>query len=1109
MNILLISECSGNAVKETRRILDQFSERRGVRTWQTAITQAGLDTLRRLLRKTARKNTAIACYWIRGIDRSELLWIVGAADRFNAQGAVPTNTTARNILRTKDENDWHTLRIIHLLTALAALWHDLGKACAQFQQILRQVGRTEGNLLRHEWISLRIFQAFVGQDDDQAWLNRLSRQDIAATDCLKSLQADGGGAVSSEPFRSLPDLAQAVGWLIVTHHRLPVRPREGESAFRADMLEKIPSSIAAGWNEERFGTSSSKELETYWQFKHGLPVDLPAWQERAAKYARQLLAFQPDQLAQALKNPYVMHLARLALTLADHEFSSLDLSRERQVKPAANQLFANTAHGQLNQYLDEHLLGVEKLCGEIVHALPKLAEELPRLSRHKGLRQRAILERFRWQNKAVEEAEGIRGRSTAQGGFIVNMASTGCGKTLGNARICYALADPGQGMRCAFALGLRTLTLQTGREYRERLGLSDDEVAILVGGAAYRELSEHYAQESAGAESAQSLLPEDGHVVFAGNADAHPVLRRVLKDAGARSLLAAPLLACTIDHLVPATEGIRGGRQIVPMLRLLSGDLVLDELDDYDIDDLPAVARLVYWAGMLGARVLISSATLPPALVQGMFEAYREGRRVFQRNRGLRPGEELDICCLWVDEFDAVAHDCADVAAFAQAHADFAGKRASLVSKAPALRRAALLPVDIKSKVPVPGTITSKERAEIRAAYARIILDGCLCLHQRHAAADPVSGTRVSFGLVRMANIGPLRDVAQVLYGLALPAHIRPLRIHLCVYHSQFPLLMRSAIEQRLDKVLNRKQPEAVFELPEIRHLLDAEPQMEHLFMVLGSPVTEVGRDHDYDWAVVEPSSMRSLIQLAGRIRRHRPEPCDAINILILSRNIRSLEKPGEPAFVQPGFEASSGKYKLYRHDLEHLLRPEQYEIITACPRILAAEELRPSENLADLEHARLSRLMQGEPVRKLSARELRAGDKAVPPLGAYSWWRQPESMLCGILQKEQPFREHRPEVDFVLLPDEDQEEWILHELPKERGQDPVAKESLLTRSRLDCSGAIRPWGRVEYMEALAELAEQLDMDMQDCARKFGTITLPKNDNGWSFDPVLGFGVEK
>ena len=33
MNVLLISQCNKNALKETRRILDQFAERRGDRTW--------------------------------------------------------------------------------------------------------------------------------------------------------------------------------------------------------------------------------------------------------------------------------------------------------------------------------------------------------------------------------------------------------------------------------------------------------------------------------------------------------------------------------------------------------------------------------------------------------------------------------------------------------------------------------------------------------------------------------------------------------------------------------------------------------------------------------------------------------------------------------------------------------------------------------------------------------------------------------------------------------------------------------------------------------------------------------------------------------------------
>lgn len=121
MNILLISQCSKKALTETRRILDQFAERRGERTWQTPITQAGLDTLRRLLRKSARRNTAVACHWIRGKDHSELLWIVGDASQFNADGATPTNRTTRKLTRHARENHWHTLEVISQLACLAAL----------------------------------------------------------------------------------------------------------------------------------------------------------------------------------------------------------------------------------------------------------------------------------------------------------------------------------------------------------------------------------------------------------------------------------------------------------------------------------------------------------------------------------------------------------------------------------------------------------------------------------------------------------------------------------------------------------------------------------------------------------------------------------------------------------------------------------------------------------------------------------------------------------------------------------------------------------------------------------------------------------------------------
>ena len=220
MNIMLVSQCRKGALAETRRILDQFAERRGDQVWQTAITQAGLETLRRLLRKSARKNTAVACHWIRGLNHSELLWIVGDRSSFNEQGAVPTGSTKMDMLKAGSENNWHNLCLIRLLAGLAALWHDMGKACAAFQKLLsRRPAPNERfqQKYRHEWVSLRLFQAFVGADDDATWLKRLADLE---KDCdlgwLKRLRKDGldAQATASPPLRDLASrpLAVAVAW---------------------------------------------------------------------------------------------------------------------------------------------------------------------------------------------------------------------------------------------------------------------------------------------------------------------------------------------------------------------------------------------------------------------------------------------------------------------------------------------------------------------------------------------------------------------------------------------------------------------------------------------------------------------------------------------------------------------------------------------------------------------------------------------------------------------------------------------------------------------------------------------------------------------------------
>lgn len=1160
MNVLFVSQCSKRALTETRRILDQFAERRGDRTWQTPITQAGLDTARKLLRQSARKNTAVACHWIRGRDHSELLWVVGDARQFNDQGAVPTNTTASNVLRTGDENAWHHLPLMTALAALSALLHDQGKATQAFQERLRNPGLRERNHYRHEWVSVRLFQAFVGQDGDTGWLQRLAACADADTDAqaLEALWLDHAGgrllrdglddqAAQHPPFAELPPLAQAVAWLVFTHHRLPclpVKQPEGScdedvdasrTAYRrfgahpgsvnAADLEAVLARVNADWNEPRESGVASATIASHWHFPHGLPVATTAWRKQAARYARKLQELAPSPVkAQALHDPFAMHISRLCLMLADHHYSSIT-DRERR-KPYLNDgypLGANTVKNNsflrlpnkrqspiFNQTLDEHLLGVQAHATLVARSLPSLARSLPALKNHKPLKKRSADARFAWQDKAADLAASVRPQAAAQGAFIVNMASTGCGKTLGNARIMNALADPATGLRCAFAIGLRTLTLQTGRSFQDDLGLNEEQLAIQVGGAASRALFDYWEQqaEASGSASSQDLTDEAGSVLYEGN-DQHPLLQRLTDDGQVRRLIAAPLLVCTVDHLTPATESLRGGRQIAPMLRLMSGDLVLDEPDDFDMADLPALTRLVHWAGLLGSRVLLSSATLPPALVEGLFLAYRAGRAVYQKHRSERPGEPVNICCLWVDEFHQTAQDCTEGTDFRDAHSAYVQKRLSRLQQAEVRRWACI--------APLPTNWPGMSKDQRRTDFTRLVLEQAWQLHQQphNHTTDPASGKRISLGLIRMANIAPLFDVARAIYQLGAPAP--GVRVHLCVYHAQYPLLLRSAMERQLDALLNRRGAQGgldpALQRPALRALIDAHPEPHQLFIVLGSPVTEVGRDHDYDWAVVEPSSMRSLIQLAGRVRRHRPGAMAGVNMAVLGSNVRRYEHPDQAAFCKPGFETNHPPFQLKSHDLHELLAREMHGAdrwaVDAQARIaLAPGKLFPSRYLVDLEHARMHDAMLLRP----------EGSNPTPPIRAASLhWAHPDHLwLTGLLPQYQRFRhDTQPYEDVVWLPDEDEETLQLHRVADgERRGDKLyipAQDSLChpVPERQLSSPSVSPWLRLSLMDELTTLAQAQGLSLQQCAQRYAAARLPHSDNGWWYHEALGFAVKK
>lgn len=1111
MNILLVSQCSKKALKETRRVIDQFAERTGDRTWQTAITEQGLTTLRRLLKKTARRNTSVACHWIRSGNRTDLKWIVGNPRRFNSEGCVPTNVTGRDILRSKDENVWHTAEDMRLLACIAALFHDVGKANQAFQDKINPCKKTDSyEPYRHEWVSLRIFEAFVLQSiegvapaqRDHAWLTALTQTDQTSDEAVQgALIKDKITQHYSAPFQDLPPAAQAVAWLIVSHHKL-LEPTEQNADFM-QYPESILGFLESPWNSPQSAKNwTAKEIEAVWSFPKGTPFRSQVWRDRLARVANQALKRARFTEREWLCAPFTLHLARLSLMLADHYYSGQNRVGIKSPwhdatwgKTQKNTLFANTWRergspdkGKYNQTLDDHLIGVYHHSHQTVRRLPSLKESLPVITRHPQLKKRTANGRFAWQNKAYELAVSVRDSARQQGFFGVNMASTGMGKTFANARIMYGLADERQGCRFSVALGLRTLTLQTGDAFKALLRLDDEDLAVLIGSKAVKALHDDYQHQHVasmsddkaqvlGSESANEFTDQDSYVSYEG-ALGDGVLSKWLENSPkVNKLVSAPVLVSTIDHLMPATEGSRGGKQIAPMLRLLTSDLVLDEPDDFGLEDLPALCRLVHWAGLFGSHVLLSSATLPPDLIEALFDAYKAGRKQYEASVGVNGSATTNVVCAWFDEFNSSSIQATELGEFRDQHARVMAKRAAQLSQQTVRRRVELVPL-----TPVPPEQVMDEMAT-RAHQSM------LTLHAHYHHDHPSLKAKASFGLVRMANINQLVAVGQQLMAMPSPEGVQ---FHYCVYHSQYLLLQRSAIENQLDTLLNRKEPNAVWQHASVREAIAKAPNDQHIFVVLGSPVTEVGRDHSYDWAVVEPSSIRSLIQLAGRVLRHDPVTAVATpNIHLFNQNWRAL-RGDAVSYTRPGFESHA--LMLNSHQLEQSLEPSEYHTINALPRIQKAALLKPTERFVDLEHAALAMQLWG-----------RETTNSQPYAGL--WWQQPMHWT-NHLQRLLPFRRHTPSDDYCYYLEEEFDEPKMHRWHDNGELKLDDKQSFQRDNDVTLAQGVQLWGGAfDYAVQLNELAERLNLTLADAAIQFGSVNLRRmsEKDVWQQSCVWGF----
>lgn len=1127
MMVTFVSQCEKKALQRTRKVLDAFADRIGKNTWQTVITQEGLLAVKKSLRKTASKNTAVSCHWIRSRSRSELAWVVGNKDKFNAQGLVPVNYTRRQTLGNNIENDWVYLPLIKALVGVSALLHDWGKATALFQKKLDPDSKDKykGDPIRHEWVSLLLLRAIVTLDDassDEAWLRRLMEGDINEALFKKYIIPEVEKS-AEKPLMQLPPAAKLVAWLIVTHHRLPLLDKDAAGKYLKDKAESIDAMLARitkkwGYENNYDEKEYRRRLKQCFKFPKGLMSESKPWMTQLKKWAQRLYENQShvQQVINDGSYRVILTHSRLCLMLGDHFFSS---QPQAQHWRGLSELYANTDRktSVLKQKLDEHLVGVAKQGVHNVHRLPVFESALPMAEDLNHLKKRSP-KAFAWQDKAVDRitawcTEQDQHKQKKYGFFTVNMASTGCGKTFANAKIMRALSPDRQSLRFSLALGLRTLTLQTGDEYRDRVGLDDSDLAVLIGSRAVMELhhskavnkdegdGEENSYEKFGSASEETLLDDD--IDFDGVMD-ESGLDVVLTSLRDKQFLYAPVLACTIDHLMAATETKRGGRYILPTLRLMSSDLVIDEIDDFTDNDLIAIGRLIHLAGMLGRKVMISSATISPFIAEGYFNTYREGWKLYSQTRNV----PCVIGCAWVDEFTTQVTTNAKnkareaIEEYRASHTQFISQRVAKLQQQPAKRKADIYPcqeiITHDKKHHKPHSSHYKKQQE---QYFEAIAKSLLIKHSQHHRADEITQAKVSFGVVRVANISPCVALTRYLLDKEWPSHTE---VRVMAYHSQQVLLLRSLQEKHLDNVLRRKEkngeiPKA-FTHPIIRgHLsviTENNSNIKHvIFVVVATPVEEVGRDHDFDWAVIEPSSYRSIVQLAGRVMRHRQGEVDTPNISLMQYNWKGIQQAHDDTakvFNRPGFE---NKLCLHSHDITALLDVASIEHrVDAIPRIQmlphltfnAIKNTAIPKSLIDLEHIVTWHYL---------ANYRTTGENAkVGPASLQGWLTQ-HWFLSGLPQVLTPFRQSEPSISLYLVFDPETQASRFCE--KSDDGEWVDRENIVGIERMALSGQSqqRLWLVRDFDQACENLVDEKEISQRWVSMRYGEIHFVHRDN--------------
>lgn len=890
MFVIVVSECTKNAYLKSRRVLCDYLPQIANKTWAGKITQDGLEALYQKLKKQASKNTSIVCHLTKRNGR-ELSWMIGDRTQFTENGEFAFATTEKDVLKT-DVVKSELSQASQYISTISAICHDIGKANKQFQEKLITDDMTKtSDFMRHEAISLYVFNRLVietiknvGKDKNEFEIIKklsdpkyLSNTITVKSNALMPLgiekEKDGEKAFFEVnniiKMKDKYPCLSTIFFLIVSHHRLPAGKLNDKDFYSSNYSKHINS-------------KQTKLFLANNTIDDGKNI---FFNDENSNFIKSL-SMKFGQLANVIENnnvnfdqifPITSLYSRLALILADRYISS-----QKDPKTVYNpkELYANSQivndKKVYAQTLQDHLTQVGKQCNSNFRKLNNIINdqkalsyiEKERVPKHLKLSNSDTSNKFYWQDQMIKEVKKRAREDIKEHGFFGILASgTGTGKTRSAAKLMHSLTED---LRYTLAVGLRTLTLQTGAEYIDELKLNKKDVAVLVGSDLSKKLFE--------AERGKKNLSKNSHLgtdtdlddeidgeIFAEDQDDYNGLNNEIlslcKDKE-KKFLNSPIVVCTIDHLM-SISNMTTGRHLISSLRVMTSDLILDEIDSYSDKDLVPIGKLIYRTALAGRKVILSSATIPSVIVDSFYECYQKGYEIYSKF----VNKECKIFAGWFSEFHDISKikNIKDNVFFKNQHESFINELNSKLKETPAKRKAGVL--DIQK--------TDKEEA------FETILSECFSLHEKFNIER--NGVRISTGAVRFNLVKDCRDFSKLLYNKDIDKDIC---LKTMCYHSKnFPIILDEQ-EKILNSLLKRKDEFAIFEHPIIKKCI--EQGFKDIVIILSTTsIEEVGRDHDFDYAVAEPASNRSIVQFAGRVKRHREYNAIIPNFILLSNSLK------------------------------------------------------------------------------------------------------------------------------------------------------------------------------------------------------------------------------